>query len=166
MMTQTELLNEIQGCKVQDKDDTIYTVVDVRFFNGIVSTIGLESPSGKVIYTGADRYLEMADIGWVQNYSPSKVNYSVGGQSSLSNCFSVIRLLLGLFHWPSNLFWLWQPQHLQFNHHPGRNLILKDVTGQKILTMLIRSPKHGERIVSSGVFLLMVMQLHGSKLNF
>jgi hypothetical protein len=63
MMTQTELLNEIQGCKVQDKDDTIYTVVDVRFFNGIVSTIGLESPSGKVIYTGADRYLEMADVG-------------------------------------------------------------------------------------------------------
>jgi hypothetical protein len=61
-MIQTELLNEIKDCRLKDTDGTIFTVVDVRFFNGIVSTIGLQSSDGVVKYAGMNRYMEMVDI--------------------------------------------------------------------------------------------------------
>ena len=61
-MTQSELLSELKGVKVQSDSGTIYTVVDVRFFNGSVSTIGLKDDNNVVKYATADCYLSMADV--------------------------------------------------------------------------------------------------------
>ena len=61
-MTLNEILDQIKGCKVQDEDNTIYTVVSLRYFNGSISTIGLKDPNGVVKYCPADRYMEMASV--------------------------------------------------------------------------------------------------------
>jgi hypothetical protein len=61
-MTFDEILEQIKGCKVQDEDNTVYTVVSLRHFNGSISTIGLKDPNGVVKYCPTDRYMEMASV--------------------------------------------------------------------------------------------------------
>lgn len=56
------ILDQIKGCKVQDDDGSIYTVVDVKFFNGILDLIGLETNDDRVVYCPINRYMEMASI--------------------------------------------------------------------------------------------------------
>ena len=40
--------NEIKGLKVQDNDNTIYTIVDAKVFNGEMCAIGLQDSNGVV----------------------------------------------------------------------------------------------------------------------
>ena len=58
------LLHRINGCKVEDNEGNQYSVVDVKYFNGTVSFIGLKNVDGDVKYATLDCYMEMASVGW------------------------------------------------------------------------------------------------------
>ena len=55
--------NEIKGLKVQDDDDTIYTIVDAKVFNGEMYAIGLQDSNGVVKYATQNVFDRMASIG-------------------------------------------------------------------------------------------------------
>jgi hypothetical protein len=56
------ILKQIKGCKVAD-DNNQYEVVNVKCFNGQVSSIGLKDiPTGFIKYATLDCYMEMASI--------------------------------------------------------------------------------------------------------
>ena len=58
------LLNRLDGCKVEDNEGNQYSVVDVKYFNGSVSWIGLKNVDGDdVKYATLDCYMEMASVG-------------------------------------------------------------------------------------------------------
>ena len=59
------LLHRINGCKVEDNEGNQYSVVDVKYFNGTVSFIGLKNVDGDVKYATLDCYMEMASVGWL-----------------------------------------------------------------------------------------------------
>ena len=54
--------NEIKGLKVQDTDDTIYTIVDAKVFNGEMYAIGLQDSNGVVKYATQNIFDRMADV--------------------------------------------------------------------------------------------------------
>ena len=56
------ILEQIKGCKVEDNNGNRYSIVDVKCFNGLVSTIGLKNADGVVKYASFDAYMEMADV--------------------------------------------------------------------------------------------------------
>ena len=60
------ILDRIKGCKVEDNKGNQYSIVDVRVFNGLVSTIGLKDvPTGFIKYASFDAYMEMASVAWL-----------------------------------------------------------------------------------------------------
>tara|TARA_R100001460_G_scaffold53804_1_gene92961 strand:+ start:1188 stop:1394 length:207 start_codon:yes stop_codon:yes gene_type:complete len=61
-MTSIQLLNEMKGCKVQNDNGDVYTVVSLRMFNGEVSTIGVKDSDGDVLYIPLNYYMEMASV--------------------------------------------------------------------------------------------------------
>ena len=58
------ILDSIQGCKVQDNNGKIYSVADVKCFNGQVYAIGLKDDQDVIKYASRDYYMEMADVAW------------------------------------------------------------------------------------------------------
>ena len=62
-MKAKSILNAIQGCKVEDNKGNQYSIVDVKVFNGLVSTIGLKDvPTGFIKYASFDAYMEMFSV--------------------------------------------------------------------------------------------------------
>ena len=60
------ILEQIKGCKVEDNKGNQYSVVDVKVFNGLVSTIGLKDvPTGFIKYASFDAYMGMASVAWL-----------------------------------------------------------------------------------------------------
>ena len=57
------ILDSIKGCKVQDDNGKIYSVADVKCFNGQVYAIGLKDDKDVIKYASRDYYMEMADVG-------------------------------------------------------------------------------------------------------
>ena len=62
--------NEIKGLKVQDTDDTIYTIVDAKVFNGEMYAIGLQDSNGVVKYATQNVFDRMADVAWIMRLIP------------------------------------------------------------------------------------------------
>ena len=57
------ILDRVKGCKVEDNKGNQYSIVDVKVFNGLVSTIGLKDvPTGFIKYASFDAYMEMASV--------------------------------------------------------------------------------------------------------
>ena len=57
------ILDSIKGCKVQDDNGKIYSVADVKCFNGQVYAICLKDDQDVIKYASRDYYMEMADVG-------------------------------------------------------------------------------------------------------
>mgnify|MGYP003126128699 CR=1 FL=1 len=57
------ILDSIKGFKVQDDNGKIYSVADVKCFNGQVYAIGLKDDQDVIKYASLDYYMEMADVG-------------------------------------------------------------------------------------------------------
>ena len=57
------ILDSIKGFKVQDDNGKIYSVADVKCFNGQVYAIGLKDDQDVVKYASLECYMEMADVG-------------------------------------------------------------------------------------------------------
>ena len=57
------ILDSIKGCKVQDDNGKIFSVADVKCFNGQVYAIGLKDDKDVIKYASRDYYMEMADVG-------------------------------------------------------------------------------------------------------
>ena len=59
------ILDRVKGCKIEDNDGNQYSIVDVKVFNGLVSSIGLKDiPTGFIKYASFDAYMEMASVAW------------------------------------------------------------------------------------------------------
>ena len=56
------ILDSIKGFKVQDDNGKIYSVADVKCFNGQVYAIGLKDDQDVIKYASLDYYMEMADV--------------------------------------------------------------------------------------------------------
>ena len=56
--------NEIKGLKVQDDDDTIYTIVDAKVFNGEMYAIALQDSNGVVKYATENVFNQMVTLPW------------------------------------------------------------------------------------------------------
>ena len=57
------ILDRVKGCKIEDNDGNQYSIVDVKVFNGLVSSIGLKDiPTGFIKYASFDAYMEMASV--------------------------------------------------------------------------------------------------------
>ena len=56
------VLKQIKGCKGEDNNGKRYTVVDVKCFNGLVQSIGLEDSDGVIKYATENVYMSMADV--------------------------------------------------------------------------------------------------------
>ena len=56
------ILDSIKGCKVLDNNGKIYSVADVKCFNGQVQAIGLKDDQDVIKYASRDYYMEMADV--------------------------------------------------------------------------------------------------------
>jgi hypothetical protein len=54
--------NEIKGLKVQDNDDTIYTIVDAKVFNGQTYALGLQDSNGVVKYATQNVFNQMVTL--------------------------------------------------------------------------------------------------------
>ena len=54
--------NEIKGLKVQDDDNTIYTIVDAKVFNGEMYAIALQDSNGVVKYTTENVFNQMVTL--------------------------------------------------------------------------------------------------------
>ena len=57
------ILDCIKGSKAQDNNGKIYSVADVKCFNGQVYAIGMKDDQDVVKYVSLDYYMEMADVG-------------------------------------------------------------------------------------------------------
>ena len=54
--------NEIKGLKVQDDDNTIYTIVDAKVFNGEMYAIALQDSNGVVKYATENVFNQMVTL--------------------------------------------------------------------------------------------------------
>jgi len=54
--------NEIKGLKVQDNDDTIYTIVDAKVFNGQTYALGLQDSNGVIKYATENIFNRMVTL--------------------------------------------------------------------------------------------------------
>ena len=55
-------LDAIKGCKVEDDDNNRFEIVDIKVFNGRVTSIGLKDADGVIKFATKNVFNKMASI--------------------------------------------------------------------------------------------------------